>query len=162
MGKAIQLSIDRLREMFAYDPETGVVTRKVVTGKNTYVGQVVGTPTHGYLAVYAMGKNVGLHRIILAMELGYWPKLVDHKDRNRSNNRRDNLREATQGLNSHNKAAASKSGVRNVSISRDGAYWVSIVKDGETHYFGRYRDLELAELVALEAADKLYGNVENN
>lgn len=154
------ISIDILRAMFHYDPVTGIVVRKCKTGNNTYVGQIVGSPTQGYLSVMVNGKNIMLHRMIMAMELDYWPEFVDHRDHNRSNNRRDNLRVVTRGVNNHNKTATSKSGVRNVNISPDGGYYVSIRKDGNQHYFGRYKDLDLAEVVALEAADKLYGQPE--
>lgn len=157
MVKGIATSIDELRGMFDYDPATGVVTRTIKTGKNTYAGQVVGSNSNGYLSVMVGGQNIMLHRMIMAMELGVWPDFVDHRDRNRSNNKRENLRVATRALNNHNKTSVGKSGVRNVRVSADGVYYVNVTKNGKRHYFGRYKDLELAELVAQEAEIKLYG-----
>jgi hypothetical protein len=56
--------------------------------------------TKGYLRAKINGKNVRLHRLILLTDLQ-----VDHKDQNKLNNRRDNLRPATGQQNKCNIAA---------------------------------------------------------
>lgn len=59
----------------------------------------------GYWAKWLDGKNVLLHKIIMERKLGrslLLGELIDHKDRNRSNLTRSNLRLASQPQNAAN------------------------------------------------------------
>ena len=88
-------SVEVLRNLFAYDPESGVLTRN--TGKHKgHVGKHV--TKNGYIRfnIRHNGKsNLYLaHRVIWALYYGEDPgeNEIDHINRNRSDNRIENLR----------------------------------------------------------------------
>ena len=94
----------RLKELFKY--ENGLLIRIVKTSNNTKVGDVVGTSTDtaGYAMVTIDGAIQKVHRMIWiyhngAIEDKY---IIDHKDRNKSNNKIENLRKVTKQENSFN------------------------------------------------------------
>ena len=91
------------------------------------------------------------------MHYGHCPALLDHKDGNPLNNHVHNLREATLSQNAINakKFSTNKSGVKNVSWHKGTNKWVVKINiNKNTIHFGGYDDLELADLVAMEARDK--------
>ena len=97
----------RLKELFKY--ENGLLIRIVKTSNNTKVGDVVGTSTDtaGYAIVQIDGAIQKVHRMIWiyhngAIEDKY---IIDHKDRNKSNNKIENLRKVTKQENSFNSNA---------------------------------------------------------
>ena len=97
----------RLKELFKY--ENGLLIRIVKTSNNTKVGDVVGTSTDtaGYAIVTIDGAIQKVHRMIWiyhngAIEDKY---IIDHKDRNKSNNKIENLRKVTKQENSFNSNA---------------------------------------------------------
>ena len=97
----------RLKELFKY--ENGLLIRIVKTSNNTKVGDVVGTSTDtaGYAIVTIDGASQKVHRMIWiyhngAIEDKY---IIDHKDRNKSNNKIENLRKVTKQENSFNSNA---------------------------------------------------------
>ena len=97
----------RLKKLFKY--ENGLLIRIVKTSNNTKVGDVVGTSTDtaGYAIVKIDGAIQKVHRMIWiyhngAIEDKY---IIDHKDRNKSNNKIENLRKVTKQENSFNSNA---------------------------------------------------------
>ena len=92
---------------------------------------------------------------------GYMPKEIDHIDNNPSNNRIENLREATRSEQLCNTKLRkdSTSGIKGVTWDKSRNKWiVSINKDKKTMFRGRFNDLELAQLVAVEARNKYHGD----
>jgi hypothetical protein len=130
------------------------------------LGDKVGTLHHsGYLQTTLNGKIVFNHRIIYAMHYGSCPKMLDHIDGNRLNNRIENLRPATYSQNLCNKGMQSNntSGYRGVSeCSKTGKWRVEVWLNKKYRYFGLYRDIELADLVACMAREKLHGQYARN
>jgi len=96
-------SQDRLKELFNYAPE-GFFVRKIRTGSTTHVGQEVrgSLRPDGYRTLWVDGSSHYFHRCIFAWHNGFWPPLVDHKDRDNSNNRICNLRELSPEDSTHN------------------------------------------------------------
>lgn len=91
----------QLRELFDYDPETGILRWRV--GKR--VGWPAGTKgKHGYLYVWiARTRNLRVHRVIWKWMTGDDPEItVDHIDRDRLNNAWANLRLLTWAENARN------------------------------------------------------------
>jgi hypothetical protein len=104
--KTIQLPpLELLRERYDYNPETGIVTRKVSRGGNRF-GEPVGFPDEkGYLLVTIDCVVYKLHRICYYMGTGIDPNglQIDHLDRNKQNNRLSNLCTATHSENCKNR-----------------------------------------------------------
>ena len=100
------------------------------------------------------------HRVIFLMQHGYLPKVVDHIDGNRYNNKIENLRATDQSKNAlyARKKSHNTSGVKGVHFHRIcNKWWARISIDGKRKSLGLFDDLELAELVMMEAREKHHG-----
>ena len=98
------LTQPQLRKLFDYNPETGEVTRLLATSNFVKVGGPVGwVENTGYYRVHVQGKAYMLHKLIWVYMTGEWPEFeIDHIDRDRLNNRWNNLRKATRSENMAN------------------------------------------------------------
>lgn len=111
-------------------------------------------------------KKTFLHRLILErvigrkLELG---EMSDHKDRNRQNNQRDNLRLATKADNMHNKSPQrdNKSGYKGVYYKKDGQrrrrWKAQIHIANKMHHLGYFHTPEEAAKIYDQAAIKFFG-----
>jgi hypothetical protein len=91
-----------LRALFNYEPDTGVLSWKDDTGKKK---KEVGSPDKKeYLLVNLHGRILRVHRICYAIHHGKdpYPLTIDHINRDTSDNRICNLREADSKLQSEN------------------------------------------------------------
>jgi hypothetical protein len=94
-------SIDRLRELFSFDPTTGLFTR--IVGRVS-AGAVAGSKyPNGYVYLRVDGRAYRAHRLAWFWVHGTWPPEIDHIDRNPANNRIANLRPASHALNGLNR-----------------------------------------------------------
>ena len=118
-------------------------------------GQIAGTLcSNGYIKICINYKQLWLHRVIFLMHHGYLPKLIDHKDRDRLNNKIENLRDATGTLNSVNKGVQSNntSGHPGVSFNKQVEKWHVYIKiNNQRTNLGFYDNLEEAINVRLQA-----------
>jgi hypothetical protein len=100
----------------------------------------------GYKMVNFEGKQYKAHRIIFAIHHGYFPSLIDHIDRNKTNNVISNLREATKSENAKNTGmkADNTSGVTGVSFDSSRNKWRAYFRapSGEVILLGRYKRKE--------------------
>lgn len=117
----------------------------------------------GYWVVGVDKQVIANHRVVVAMVDGKWPtEDVDHIDRNKQNNRPNNLRAASRSENIVNAAAEGKArsatGVRNVYVSGQG-YAVQVFKSGKTYNGGSFKSLAAAKNAAITLKQKLYAGV---
>jgi len=121
-------------------------------------GAKVGTKIeHGYIRTHIKRKPTLVHRIIFMMHHGYLPKVIDHVDRNRTNNCIENLREATVAQNLWNakKPITNTTGVKGVWYDKARNKWYAEFKtNAKKNYVGRFDTLE-------EATTKLHEAREN-
>ena len=152
------LTKDYLHQIFEY--KDGNLYYKQKTGANSIIGKKVGCLTNkGYFSTTIKSKFYLIHRLIFMMFYGYIPSEIDHINGIRNDNRIENLRPANN-QNQHNSKIRkdNKSGVKGVYWFKELQKWkVDIGICGKRKYIGVFKDLELAELVAIEARDKYHG-----
>lgn len=178
----------RARELLSYDPDTGVLTWRSARnwrahgglGKYAHLdaqrsgmpGQLAGTlRKDGYVEVTVRGKQHRAHRLAWLIVYGKWPEgQIDHKNRNRSDNRIDNLREANNQQNQWNRECQKNnfSGLKGVSMVKlkprtkwkrtPVKPWEARIKvNGKTKVLGRYVTKEEAALAYIEASQRVHG-----
>lgn len=124
-----------------------------VDRRKTKIGDKAGRKkTNGYCEVGVDGKLQGTHRLIFMMFHGYMPKIVDHIDGNQSNNRIENLREATHAENMRNskKAINNTSGFKGIYFCKRTKKWVAQCwVNNKKHNLGYFSDIyEAAKAVS--------------
>jgi len=177
-------TIETLRNLLRYEPDTGRMFWRVRdvrffrNGAHTaahscanwnaqYAGKQAFTATDGdgYLHGSIFGKMYRAHRIIFAMVAEGWPKdQIDHEDHDRSNNRFDNLREATNQENGKNQRmpATNTSGHIGVYwVKRDSRWRAQIKTNGKSKHLGCFTAIKDA-IAAREAANLKYGFHKNH
>jgi hypothetical protein len=153
------LTQNRLKELLDYNPDTGVVIRKVKL-KNQPAGKIVGcVGRQGYLQTSIDGKLYKVHRLVWLYMYGEWPKNnIDHIDHNPANNKISNLRDVSCLENNRNKRrnTNSSSGLLGVGWHKRDECWVAHIEvSGIRHNLGYYKDKETA-LNARKQAEQIY------
>ena len=157
----------RAREMFDYDPDTGVFVRRISVArrKKALAGQIAGSlSANGYLRVMIDGKSILLHRLAFIYMGCQPPKCVDHINGDRTDNRWANLRAADHVINGRNtkRPITNTSGFIGVSWDRFTGKWVSQMRIGDERlFFGRFEHIEDA-IAARKQAEKKYGFHKNH
>ena len=111
----------------------------------------------GYHSLKAKDKETGK---IIKMSYLFGCKYYDHKDRNPLNNRRDNLRQATELENARNKSISKRntSGFTGVCWDKECNKWMAYIKvNKKMKKLGRYINKEDAIRARLEAECKYFG-----
>lgn len=136
-----QISHEDLKALVSYNPDTGLFTR-------LKDGKVWGPGRDGRVVIGAGGEMFLAHRLAWFYVTGSWPKeQIDHINRDRSDNRWSNLREATQLENQQNKVAYSSNTSGHKGIRFDprwsGRYCADICLNGVKHR-ARFKTLDEA------------------
>jgi hypothetical protein len=129
--------------------------------RNDLIGTEAGTLDRDRKQITINKKHYKTHRLVYLMFHGYMPKEVDHIDNNPLNNRIENLRLANRSEQCCNTRIRkdNTSGIKGVSWDKSRNKWVvTVTKNKKTVYTNRFIDLELAQLVAIEARDKFHGD----
>lgn len=163
------LTAERARSALDYNPETGqfvwklIGLRKKNAGRKK-VGDAAGCiDERGYVVFRFDKKKYYGHQIAWLITHGYIPKrpfVLDHVNRNKSDNRISNLRLADRSQNVQNVARRKNntSGHRGVSWSAERQKWVAVIrKNGRHYHLGYFDSKKVAAVVRSLAADKLYG-----
>lgn len=107
----------------------------------------------------ANGKNfvVRMHRAILGISNSSIH--ADHKNGDRADNRRENLRTCTIAENARNRSMhdGKRFGLKGVYKSARGGYWSSIMHNGKRRHLGTFETPELAAEFYQLASDMLHG-----
>jgi len=116
----------------------------------------------GYTHIRLKGKLYLEHRLIYLLFHKHLPALIDHIDRDPTNNRIENLREACKKVNAINSGLPTnnKSGVKGVSWHKAGSKWTAQIKnDGVKIHLGSYERLQDAVEARLKAEEDLWGDI---
>ena len=150
------LTQERLKQLLAYDPETGVFNWRVNRRPTIRIGDVAGCTRDGYAIIKIDQCIYMAHRLAWLYVHGCWPTQdIDHINRVRSDNRLANLRECSRAENCQNTAArfGNTSGHKGVSWVAKRQKWLAqIVIGGKNVNLGRYTTLEDA-IAARRAAE---------
>lgn len=139
----VKLTQEILKEFVHYDPQTGLMTRIKSVYKDK-IGQVAtDVDRHGYTRISLFWKTFKVHRLAWLYVYGYLSDLhIDHIDGDKSNNRIENLREATRSENGQNRrkpAPFSKSGLLGATYRKDRGKWIAkIAVNGKRTLIGQY------------------------
>jgi len=99
----------------------------------------------GYNSVFIMGEQYRVHRLIWLLVYGHFPKIIDHINGDKLDNRLENLKEVTQQENLMNQRRSSKntSGVTGVYFNKKRGLWCAQMKfNGETYHLGSSKNKE--------------------
>jgi len=157
------LSQGLIREIFDYNPDTGILTNRVTRSSGAIKGKVAGCANSPYLNVTVNGESHGVHSIVWLYVHGYLPETdIDHINHDKRDNRIGNLREVSRQCNQRNRLTGknSKSGVKGVSWSDTTKVWMAhIMVGGKSIWLGNSKDLVEAVCLRLvgEQAENWHG-----
>ncbi len=155
---------DKVKELFEY--RDGALFWKVKLNSRIVIGSKAGTlDKDGYVCIKIDKKIYKSHRLIYLYHHGNLPTFIDHIDGNKSNNKIENLRSATNSENVKNAKLRkdNSSGIKGVNWHKVTKKWaVQISVNGQKKHIGIFDDLELASLVAQEARNKFHKEFANH
>lgn len=113
----------------------------------------------GYIKTVVRGKNISLHRLVMGVLDDDDRKPVDHINRNKLDDRKQNLRIVTTAQNNKNRDRWRKDGTK-VGIYHERNRWkATIGLNGKCVTIGVYKTYEDAVKARIEAEEKHYGDV---
>lgn len=158
---------EMLKRYVRYEPSTGRFFRKEKLPGNgakpagTEVAGYVGP--HGYLTAAFLGRKgrrYTFHRVAWMLTYGEWPDgMIDHKDRDKTNNRISNLRTVCPEDNAKNMSISSRntSGISGVCWHKSRNKWFLQVNSGGRRVHSSYHDDLLSAVAARFAQLRKYG-----
>jgi hypothetical protein len=155
------LTVERVRDLFDYDPDTGILTRRhFLNAKRKPVGC---KSEHGYLRLILDNRSWAVHRVIWLWTYGYFPEgQIDHIDGNPANNRIVNLRDVSQSENQKNRRVPKNSPLGVMGVRRHGRmFGARILIEGKSKHLGSFDNLEEA-IAVRKAFEQDYGYHENH
>lgn len=157
------LTVDYLKSILHYDPETGRWSYLVSTSYRNVVGGDAGFINgQGYRIIKIKGRAYKAHRLAIFYMTGQWPdSFVDHRDMNRSNNRWGNIRQATPSQNQVNTRLRSdnKTGYKGVGWHKRDKIWSArIGLSGRLIHLGNFQSKEEARGAYEAAALRYFGD----
>lgn len=152
-----------LKECFDYDAISGEIFWSYSRPRGhfptersyrTYMANIAGLRAggvgkyHGYRYVTVCQKLLKEHRVIYALHFGQHPEgLIDHIDRDKTNNKIENLRIVSDAINSRNtrKYSNNTSGYTGVYFHKAKRHWRARVRhDGKLIHIGSFPTAEQA------------------
>ena len=163
------ISQEYLKSILRYDPNSGIFTWKIsISNNQIFAGDVAGySANHGNRTNYIMigidRESYRAHRLAFLYMTGNIPKLIDHKDKDGTNNKWNNLRDSNKSLNAANtkKRSDNTSGHKGVSYRSDPRrvkkWRACIVINGKQKVIGTYHTKEEAADAYNKAAIEHFG-----
>ena len=151
---------EELHRLFDY--KNGNLYWKIKPSNCANIGDVVGCiDKHNlYVRCRYKWKCYLVHRLIFAWHYGCYPKMIDHIDGNRSNNKIENLRAADDKSNQWNQKLHSRntSGYKNVLYKKTKKAWICRFQvNGKTICKGHFKTAEEANELAIKMRKELHG-----
>lgn len=174
MTKPVTIEPSELHDMFAYNPDTGLLTWKVKLANDPaklsevrrwnarYAGKpaITANDGKGYSRGHVRGNMLYAHRIAWAMIYGDWPAgEIDHINGDPADNKICNLRSVTKSQNMRNQKRhkSNTSGATGVHWNKHRRRWVArILHEKKIKHVGSFHKLEDAMRARRQAEEK-YG-----
>jgi len=146
-----------LRSILDYNPDTGVFVWNIRASPPAKVGSDAGKPLlTGHVSNKYMGVPYLAHRLAVQYMTGQPPaEWVDHIDRDPSNNRYANLRQASRSQNAVNMHPDPMRGI--TWIPRHQKWRARVWSMRRSITLGHFASLDEAKAARANAAAKLYG-----
>lgn len=165
------LSAEFLRQVLAYDPDTGVFTWRrrgraddmtMRIWNDRFAGKVAGyVSARGYRAIGVLNRLYPAHRLAWLYVYGTWPtQQIDHINRERDDNRIANLRDVSNTDNAWNKNTQRRSstgvtGVTEYSWHGRLRYVARIRHQRRLIHLGYFDTVSAATAARIEAEQRL-------
>jgi hypothetical protein len=156
------LTIERLRHVLSYEPETGLFTWRRPRGRGIKEGDVAGSvdPGRGYRRIKVDYRIYLAHRLAWFYVHSEWPTVcLDHANGVCDDNRLTNLRPATMSENQQNRRTpgTNTSGFIGASFNKQRGNWTAQISvNGKRHRLGSFRTPEEAHQAYLMAKQSLH------
>lgn len=136
------LSAEFVRSILDYDQETGVFRWREKYCRSVLPGRIAGrTCGKGYRSISIKGKHYASHRLAWLHVYGEWPaNQIDHINRDKTDNRIDNLRDVTGSENCRNRSCkyGHKTSARGVTRHKSGWQAQICVSKRKSKYLGLF------------------------
>ena len=155
--------IDKLnfiKEHLLYNKNTGIFYWNVNRQKIQKGSIAGGLSSEGYIQIRVLGKKMSAHRMAQLLHYGTLPNNIDHINGIKTDNRIENLREATQSENMRNYAHNTKntSGYKNVVWNKKAFKWqVGLRVEGKKKHIGLFNSINEAVEAAQNARQQFHG-----
>jgi hypothetical protein len=130
----------RIRELLSYDESAGLFRWVIKIGRAAGKEFAGATRPDGYVVINVDGRSCRAHQLAWLYVRGEWPSgVIDHINRDRSDNRIANLRLATRGENMANtskRAGRQITGVRFAAHANK--YMARLGVNGKTVFLGYF------------------------
>jgi hypothetical protein len=174
---ASTLTVDDVKEVLKYDPDTGELFWTEKGGQWVYKDNkyeyklmpagTVGKFTHNlsYRMVWVMGRLYMAHRVIWLLHTGRWPEgVIDHIDGDGLNNKASNLRDVSHKANLRNTKKRREGNANPVGVTylkgRKKRPWLAVTfAGGKRVRLGTYSTVQEAETVVKNAESELLNKV---
>jgi len=160
MADSGTLTVERLKELLTYDPETGKFRWRVNRGRTAKAGDIAGNPAGGnYIQIKIDGRSLQAGRLAFLYMTGKYPEHeVDHKNLDRQDDRWANLREATPQQNCRNRSTRRDNllGVKGVKACKN-KYRAMIQINGKRKHLGYFATIADAAIAYATAANNHFG-----
>jgi hypothetical protein len=155
-----------LKSRLEYNPKTGLFKYRHDFNLMKQ-GDIAGRPnTNGHVQISINNRRYMAHNLAWLFMTGELPSgfIIDHKDRNYSNNKWDNLRKSDVVLNQGNSKIRidNASGTKGVHWCKSKCRWVAQISiNGKRKHLGYFADIESAKEVYGNAAKLHFGEFAN-
>lgn len=147
-------------KLFIYEPDTGALRWRHGATNRLQPGDIAGFPhSSGYWRVKINRVAFAAHRVIWAIRTGEWPvDQIDHINRNRTDNRWCNLREATQSQNIANTTARRTNALGVKGVQRHGhKFSARIYANRRSKFLGCFNTIDAAKAAYDSAQREIHG-----
>ena len=155
------LTQKELKRQLNYDFKTGIFTRKIPTRK-TKEGEIVGGLLKGYLQIAINKHPYMAHRLAWLYMTGEMPKIIDHINRIRNDNRWCNLRNVSRTENNRNTGISKRntSGIKGVTWNSINNNWrVRCMFNLKVTELGSFNCIEKAKIAYQEFIKSNHGEI---